>query len=342
MKGRILTAAKVVLSLGLLGWLLAHAGLRTIGGVIAGADRRWLIAGIALGFVATFIQTTQWHSLLGTLGMRRSRLRCLRLVYVGYAFTAVLPSAVGGDVVRAALVAEKPSERVDGAASVVLQRVCNFPGMMTLLAVGFVLTVNEADASRVRLAGILGFGCGFAILVVAMSPLLGWISRRRLLQRHGLARATAKLFSQLDAFRGRRRELLAASGRGTTFWSISVLSQWCFMHAVGIPAGIGLAAIVVTTVNLMTLLPISINGYGVREGGYTAFLAVGSLASPAQALATSFCVAAQTLLWGLVGIFAWLTMPGRPSRAASPAPAPAMNLVGVDRSSAEPISAAVV
>jgi hypothetical protein len=97
-----------------------------------------------------------------------------------------------------------------------------------------------------------------------------------------------------------------ASVRGTTFWSLQVLSQVCFMQAVGIAPNIGYAAVVVTTVNLATLLPISINGYGVRESGYTAFLAVPGLATNAQALAASFLLAGQTLLWGVIGVICWM------------------------------------
>jgi hypothetical protein len=78
------------------------------------------------------------------------------------------------------------------------------------------------------------------------------------------------------------------------------------MHAVGISPNLGYAAVVVTTVNLATLLPISINGYGLRESGYTAFLAVQGLATTAQALAASFLLAGQMLLWGLIGVGAWM------------------------------------
>jgi hypothetical protein len=70
----------------------------------------------------------------------------------------------------------------------------------------------------------------------------------------------------------------------------------------------------VTTINALTMLPISINGYGVREGSFTRFLAplYGSGAAAAQlaarkGTAVGFLLAAQSLLWAGIGVVFWLT-----------------------------------
>jgi hypothetical protein len=71
---------------------------------------------------------------------------------------------------------------------------------------------------------------------------------------------------------------------------------------------------VVTTINALTMLPISINGYGVREGGFTRFLAPisGAAAAAAQGVAVGFLLAAQSLLWAGIGLVFWLTERRRP------------------------------
>ena len=298
------TVLKVGLSGALLAWLLSRAGLGSIAGVIGGARPAWLVAAVVLGIGATAVQTTQWRSLLAALGLWRAWLRCLRLVYVGYAFNTVLPSAVGGDVVRAIAVAERPEERGAAATSVVLQRLCNFPGMMLLMTVGLLATLGDPNAGRVRIAAVATTLLGAGIIAVAVSPLPGLLAEHRLLSGRG--RPLAGVLRRIDAFRSHRRQMAMASLRGTTFWSISVVNQWCLMRGVGIEASLGYAAVVVTTVNIMTLLPISLNGYGVREGGFSAFLAINGLASTSQALAMSLLLAAQTLLWGAAGILCWL------------------------------------
>jgi uncharacterized membrane protein YbhN (UPF0104 family) len=218
---------------------------------------------------------------------------------------------------RAVLMAPAPGRRVDTAASVVLQRLCNFPGMIVVMAAGLVLTLGDPHAGRVRPVALAGVATGIAGMAVWLSPLFGRIARTPLAGRLRLS----KLLAVLDRFRGRRAELARAVARGVVFWSFSVLNQWAFMRALGIEIDIVLAALVVTVVNAITMLPISVNGYGVRDGALVAFVGVAGVAQPSMALAASLCIAGQTLLWGLIGLACWLTLPGRTAAAGAPGPA---------------------
>ena len=310
MRGHLKTAAKVAVSVGLLGWVVHKAGLRNIADTLAHANVAWLGAAVLLGFAATCVQATQWHALLEAHGLRRTWWRCLRLVFVGNTFNSILPSSIGGDVARAMMVADSPAERVPAASTVVLQRLCNFPGMIVLMTLGLVLTLGDSRASEIRLVALAGVLAGAAGLALCMTPLLGRLAALPVLQRGRAGRVLAKLLAALDAFRGRRSELLFASARGTAFWGLSVVNQWAFMHAVGVPIPLTYAAIVVTTINALTMLPISINGYGIRENGFSRWLGplFGSSALAAQkGTAVGFLLAAQSLLWAGIGVVFWLT-----------------------------------
>ncbi|HVS42183.1 MAG TPA: lysylphosphatidylglycerol synthase transmembrane domain-containing protein [Candidatus Dormibacteraeota bacterium] len=310
MRGHLKTAAKVAVSVGLLGWVVHKAGLRNIADTLAHANVAWLGAAVLLGFAATCVQATQWHALLEAHGLRRTWWRCLRLVFVGNTFNSILPSSIGGDVARAMMVADSPAERVPAASTVVLQRLCNFPGMIVLMTLGLVLTLGDSRASEIRLVALAGVLAGAAGLALCMTPLLGRLAALPVLQRGRPGRVLAKLLAALDAFRGRRSELLLASARGTAFWGLSVVNQWAFMHAVGVPIPLTYAAIVVTTINALTMLPVSINGYGIRENGFSRWLGplFGSSALAAQkGTAVGFLLAAQSLLWAGIGVAFWLT-----------------------------------
>jgi uncharacterized membrane protein YbhN (UPF0104 family) len=311
---RLATVARLAVSVGLLAWLLHRAGLARIGETLAHSNLRWLTAAVGLGLAATCVQATQWHRLLEATGLRRTWWRCLRLVFVGNTFSSVLPSSIGGDVARAMMAADTPAERVPAATTVVLQRLCNFPGMMVLMGLGVALTLGDRHAAEIRGVAIAGLLLGAVGLGLCMSPLLGRLAALPVLQRRRPGRVLAKLLGALHAFRGRRSELLVASARGTVFWGLSVLNQYAFMHAVGIPIPLSDAAIVVTSINALTMLPISINGYGVREGGFTRFLAPisGAAAAAAQGVAVGFLLAAQSLLWAGIGLVFWLTERRRP------------------------------
>ncbi len=318
-------AIRVALSVGLSTWLLVHLGVSSIAGALAHASPWWAIGALAAGMAATGVQTTQWRALLAANGLQRGWARCLRFVFVGNLFNALLPSSIGGDVVRVGIVADAAAERVAAAASVVLQRICNFPGMIVVLTAGLVATLSDPGAARARPAALAGGLIGVGLIAVCFGPAPARLGRVRWLGRSRAGRMAATLLGALGAFRGRRRELLAACLRGTAFWSLSVVNQWMFMHAVGLDVSIGYAAVVVTTINALTMLPVSINGYGIREGGFVLLLAGGSTASQSAALAAGLCLTGQSLLWALIGLACWVLPTRRPASSAQPAAAQAVS-----------------
>ena len=115
---------------------------------------------------------------------------------------------------------------------------------------------------------------GFALLLLALGPALGRLSQVGLLSR-GPGVGVAKLLATLHNFRGQRRDLLWASLRGLVFWIMVVISQASFMVAVGIHVSPAYAALVITTATAVTMVPISLGGYGLREGAFAAFLTAG-------------------------------------------------------------------
>jgi uncharacterized membrane protein YbhN (UPF0104 family) len=104
---------------------------------------------------------------------------------------------------------------------------------------------------------------------------------------------------------------------GTTFLSIlvqlaSALQVWMVGQALNAPVPLGYYFILVPMVSLLTLLPISVNGMGVREGGTALFLAplgIGEGTALSLALLWFAVGAAASLLGGLVYLFGHFPKP---------------------------------
>ncbi len=109
-----------------------------------------------------------------------------------------------------------------------------------------------------------------------------------------------------------RGALSAAVVRGCLFWCCAVTSQWCYMRAVGVDhVPLAYAGVVVTVTNLVTMLPIAMGGYGLREGTFSALLVAAGMATVAQGVAVGACLTAQTALFGLIGLPSYLTLRSR-------------------------------
>ena len=275
--------------------------------LFADSDPAWLAAGYLVAVVTIIITVWQWHGLAAANGVSRPYRRCLHLELAGDVFDAALPSSIGGDFIRATSLADTPEERVPSAAAVVLRRLCNFPGMIVLTAVGLLGTITLGYATRIRPYSLVVLAGGLVLVAMMLSPAMGFIGRWGILKK-GPAVALSKLLGTLHEFRGRRRDLRVAMVRGLLFWAVVVASQSLFIRAVGVHIPVAYSALVITTATAVTMLPISLGGYGLREGAFAVFLAAGGHATAAEGAAVGICITAQTLALGVIGIPFYLTV----------------------------------
>jgi hypothetical protein len=90
------------------------------------------------------------------------------------------------------------------------------------------------------------------------------------------------------------------------FHCSQVAVQWVLARAAGVAVPLRYCALYHPVISVMTALPITIGGFGVREGGYVHFLRPLGVAAPV-AVTIGLLWFALTLLGGLVGgaVFAW-------------------------------------
>ncbi|MGP8207412.1 MAG: lysylphosphatidylglycerol synthase transmembrane domain-containing protein, partial [Acidimicrobiales bacterium] len=208
-RGRVITLAKLAVSGALLAYLVRKGSVGAVERAITGASPKWLAVGLGLGVLGAVLTIWQWWGVLRSLGLRRTYRRCFRLELAGDVFDAALPSSIGGDVLRAVSVAERSDERQVGVASVVLRRLCNFPGMVLLMGLGIGATWASGRTNRAWPAVLVALAFGLGLVLVTLSPLAGWVSARRWLQRRHL-RPLAKVLGTVEVFRVLRGALSAA------------------------------------------------------------------------------------------------------------------------------------
>jgi uncharacterized protein (TIRG00374 family) len=311
----LFTVVKVGVSVALIALLLTHAGISHLTSTLGHANRWWLLLGLVLGVIAAMLQANQWRGLLNAFGVHRPYGRCLRLDTAARLFDAALPTNIGGDVIRVRLASGNRGEMAPAALAVALRRVMSLPGLLLLIAIGLVGSWPLSYAGRARAISVACLVGGAVLgLLLFGAQRLGGIERIR------LPRPVEKLRTSLRDARNRsvgsdRHPFARATLRGLLFWIVVVASQACYIEAVGIHSPIEYSIAVVTCVNALSMLPISLGGYGLREGAFSALLGVSGLGTVTQGTAVGVCLSAQTLLFGLIGGLFYLTL-GRASKPA--------------------------
>jgi uncharacterized membrane protein YbhN (UPF0104 family) len=281
-KRGFLLVLRVAVSAALIAWLLRRTDFAAVGQAFRAADLRLVglaVLLIPLGYLAS---VRRWRLLLRAQGGDAPLSFLLQSLMVGIFFNNLLPSTVGGDAVRAWDTARAGVDRATAVAVVIVDRFVGLLALMLFAAAGLPLAGRLA-AQMPQLAVWVAAGAAAMGLVAA---LLFLPSQRlpTLLSRFG--GLPGKLASALFAFQGKGSVLLRAFAWSLALQSLVVLNAWLLASALRVPIPLADFFLIVPLGLFLMMLPVSINGIGVRESSYAFFFrAFGVAASLGVAVA---------------------------------------------------------
>ncbi len=306
----LVLVGKILLSAFLLWWLarsLKPAELRL---AFSRFDAGVLVAGLALFVGQGLVMSWRWHRIVSLLGGRLSFGRAIRWVFIGLFFNQALPSTVGGDAVRVWLLHRDGTAKGAAFSSVFLERSTGL--VITGLLVSVCLPSIWTAIAHNELRYVLLFA-GPVLLTLLLS--LGFVGPRLAALLPG--RSSAAVVDVMDSI----RKLVAqppAAAEMTVLGTLSALLGFGVVYLLGQRLGLDLSIVsyvsLVGGAILLSVLPISLGGWGLRELSMVAlFGAVGVKA--ADALAMSIAYGVLALLVALPGGLAWLRVGVRGSAA---------------------------
>jgi uncharacterized protein (TIRG00374 family) len=294
------TWLRVAVSLALLIVLLSGIGYED---VLAALERAilWPIVLSALMAVFTrLLVAYRWFVLVKKRSSGISFLLLLRLVFISGFLGLFMPGAVGVELVRVYALA-----RLTGVAlalsSVLIERLTALIALAAIVLLGFLIApVGLPDA--VGTSAAIAVGLLAVILVGLFSTRVRALSLA-ILRGRLLAKVRAHLmafFHQVDAFRQARGLMAQLAILSVALQIVRVLEGMFLAVAFGINVELAYLFVIIPAGVLVSMLPISLGGLGVREALYVAlFGAVGVAPAPAFALSfASFVLGAIVLLPG--------------------------------------------
>ncbi len=283
LKNAVLQALKIVVSLGLIIFLLRRRSPQELASYLNDLDPLLMISAVGVFFLSSLLGAVQWHVLLRAGGIDLAFQRSFRFYFVGLFFNNFLPANVGGDAIKIFDVVKKGNDPHKVFAVTLLDRVFGITGLC-LLAAGATLALmpgGTIDSAAVYLA--LFGGIIFSVVVLAFSRRLsGWV--RRGTGRIRIWRIGEKIELVLSHL-GEMRDLRPLFGR-LILLTLVIQALRIFTHVlVGRSLGIAISGsdmihfyVFVPLLGLVMMLPISINGLGVRESaGIVLFTQIGIL-----------------------------------------------------------------
>ena len=304
MKAFALIAFKVLVSIGLISWLLSRADLGQIWHTIQTADYALLMVAFVMFFIGYILAARRWQILLAALGVPARLLTLIQSFSIAILFNNFLPSTIGGDAYRMYDSFRLGAGKSRAVAVVFIDRVV---GLSALILLAFTVSLFAAEvAKQIPLLRLFLAGAMFGILI------LTWIvfgSGGKVLMRltggssppmkiiHGIM---GKLYYGFQLFEGRSDVLLKAVGLSLLLQINVVIHCLIIAKALQIEVPVVAMFIIIPLSYLIMTAPISINGIGLRESVFVFFFGLYGVA-PELALAFSFISFGMILAQGVVG-----------------------------------------
>jgi glycosyltransferase 2 family protein len=275
--GRVLRISGTLLSSGLFLWLILNQEWGVVWGYLLQISIVWIFLALGIYFLSQAFNNLRWCSLLWSRGVQISYWQAFRIAWSGIFASNFLPSTIGGDGLRMVAILPYTRSKSLAVGSVALDRLSNLAAMACLLPLPFSI-----------------FGAKLNVLFALALP----FDLRKLIERYFPKVANAV------------REW--ASNPAAIFWAFLIawpsnltfmLGNFIVARELGIQISFLEIMAVQTVTYLLAILPISFNGYGVREVTLTSLLvALGASLEQASSMAilTRFMVVLVTVpgaLW---------------------------------------------
>jgi len=293
---------KFSISIALIWVLLDKVGVGEAMARLLSVHPGWLALAAVIAMVQVLICTCRWQAVLGGLYVSIGYKKAFKFWYIGAFFNQALPSSAGGDVVRGYLAYKDGMGLAPVLSSLFLDRAVTVLALVVLVAsmTPFATLTLENDRWFIHAVFILLSGCVMGLMMIMLldSTPGAWTKFRVVKAMHHLAGDT-------------RRVLLHPwTASQVMVWSILghinlVLVVYVLFRGVGVDLSLVDCLLLFPPVLLVQVLPISIAGWGVREGAMVAVFALVGVSSEA-ALAVSILYGLVLMVTSFPGAVLWL------------------------------------
>ncbi|NQT33390.1 MAG: flippase-like domain-containing protein [Candidatus Omnitrophica bacterium] len=273
MKIKLSSIVRIAISLGLLGFLfwLMRDDLGGLWGTLISCRGQFLILAAVLLIVNVTILSYRLKIIFLGENLSITLNKSAQLSFIGYFFNNFMPTAIGGDIIKAYYAGNDNNKKVESYASVLMDRLIGLYSYLIIAAVALILDGGRFQVPVVRPLAftllVLGFA-GFAIIInPGMRHFIEKVFRK--LKMFRLGEKLESIYNIVHDYRNRKRIVLEGL-------IVSIIAQcvyfsiiYIFFLALGAKISIGNIFLIMPVVTFISMIP-SIGGLGVREGAMVA------------------------------------------------------------------------
>jgi uncharacterized membrane protein YbhN (UPF0104 family) len=302
MRRILLSAIKILVSAALLYLALRKANFADLASRLDLVSAAWLALGVALTFLQIFIGVLRWRIVSAECGAPLPLRQAMRYNVIGTFFNQTLPSSIGGDAVRLWLVARSGAGWRAATYSIFVDRAVGLIALAIIIVASLPwssrLIGDVYGRSALQLVDFAALAGGGGFLLLGMLP---WLWLKRWWATHHI-HACAVIANRV-IFSKRNEPAIAILSFLVHF--LAVVIAWCVVQSIQAPVTFGQTFLLIPPVMLITMLPISIAGWGVREATMALAFGYAGLVTN-EGINVSLLYGAVSFIAGAIGGLVWI------------------------------------
>jgi len=290
---------KLVITIAIFYYLFKGIDFQEFGKLLFNSHGGWIFVALLMQLTSTYLAAYRWFKISQLLVFQEKLSFYVQSYFKGTFFNQVLPSSIGGDAVRIIDLSRKGYEKKDAFYGVFVDRVVGLVGLLVLNLIASIIFYGtfEQDFSQliiaIALSGIVGFS------------LLFQLHRLTFLAKYKGLNLFVRLANRLNSLYASRLLLVKHISISVVVHFFSVLTMYGLSLSLSLDLSFQTLLIAVPPVFLLTIVPVSLAGWGVREGAMIGiFMLVG--ADQTKVLAMSILYGLLLILSALPGSYFWI------------------------------------
>ncbi|MDD4957096.1 MAG: lysylphosphatidylglycerol synthase transmembrane domain-containing protein [Candidatus Omnitrophica bacterium] len=264
---------KTILALSILLYLFSKVDLKTFSSIARTIKPGYISLALIISFCSMFLSSYKWHLLLRSRNVRINYINSTKAYFVGNFFNSFLPGTVGGDVVKIYRLRDTTDKFEDIFSTTLMDRFIGFVASLVMIIFAAVLNLGifESNNNLLFVILILSTVTLLFLLLLFNKPLfkkLDFIYKPafKLLKFMNLEEKCARLYNSTHNFRHQIPVLAANFGLSLAVKVLYVVLSYFVGLSVNLGVDLYYFFVFVPLVGCLSLIPVSFNGLGVREG----------------------------------------------------------------------------
>lgn len=292
----IKTSLKILVSLALLVAMFVLAGPQSIIESISAAKPIFLLSAFVLMLLSTLVASYRWFTVMQALEFRGSLSFYIKSYFKGVFFNQLLPSSIGGDAVRVLNVASLGYEKRYAFVGVLVDRGLGIVGIFIVNLIFNNTLSNFLPEDLYHILNVISIlGISGFILFALLHKIIILTKSKWLMILSVPSKALA------DVLRTPLR-CIAQFFLTFTVHILTFAGTYMIALALGVNITVEVFMIIMPPIVLLTIIPISLAGWGIREGAMVGFLSFADV-SKSMAVAISVLYGLSYVLQGVVGLY---------------------------------------